>query len=91
VLSAIANVRLNGVRSRDGDEEEGARGVGLGVSRRGGGGIGACKVSHPRCTESSSKRPRNDVGNRAEGLIVGTDSDESTGKVSGNKSSFNAA
>lgn len=86
----MTNVRLNGVRSRDGDEEEGGRGVGLGVSRSGG-GIGARKVSNPRCTESSSKRPRNDVGNRAEGLIVGTDSDESTGKVSGDRSSFNAA
>lgn len=85
----MANVRLNGGRSRDGDE--GARGVGLGVSRSGGGGIGARKVSIPRCTKSSSKRPRNDVGNRAEGLIVGTDGDESAGKVSGNKSSFNAA
>lgn len=86
----MANVRLNGVRSRAGDEEEGAGGVGLGVSRSGG-GIGARKVSNPGWTESSSKRPRNDVGNRAEGLIVGTDSGESTGKASGSKSSFNAA
>jgi hypothetical protein len=91
-LSVGAIVRLNTGRSRDGDEDEGGRGVGLGVSRNGGGGgTGARRVSIPRCMVSSSKRPRKDVGRRAEGLTVGTASNESFGNVSGGISAFNAA
>jgi hypothetical protein len=82
VLSVGAIVRLNSVRSRDGDEDEGS--VGLGVSRSGGGGgTGARRVSTPKCNVSSSKRLRKDVGSRAAGLTVGAISDESFGKFGG--------
>lgn len=87
--SAGTIVRLIGVRSRDGDEDKGGVDVGPEVSRSGG-GTGARRVPTPGCTVSSSKRPRKDVGSRAEDLIV-TAGDESFGKISGDISAFNAA